>query len=351
MFRQKARQLIPGIALCIAVSVAATGLAHLEARVLGRAWLEALVLAIVLGTALRTAWSPGSKWLSGIDFSAKTLLEVAVMLLGASISARTIMAGGPLLLLGVAAIVVIALAASYAIGRLFGLSRRMATLVACGNSICGNSAIAVVAPVIGADGEDVAASIAFTAVLGVIVVLLLPLLAVFWGLDGLRYGVMAGLTVYAVPQVLAATAPLGLVAVQTGTLVKLTRVLMLAPVVLVLSVLTRRWREPDEPPPHVAPGDGPSTGQLPLHRLVPWYIVAFIVLLGLRSVGMVPFVALEPMAVATNLLTVIAMAALGLGTEIRVLVRTGGRVTASVVGSLLVLGGISFGLIRLLGLP
>jgi uncharacterized membrane protein YadS len=139
--------------------------------------------------------------------------------------------------------------------------------------------------------------------------------------------------------VLAATAPLGSVAVQMGTLVKLMRVLMLGPVVVVLSLLTRHWQ------------DGPSAGQLPLHRLVPWYIVAFIVLLGLRSVGMVPLVALKPMAVATNLLTVIAMAALGLGTELRVLMRTGGRVTAAVFGSLLVLAGISLGLIGLLGLP
>jgi uncharacterized membrane protein YadS len=107
-------------------------------------------------------------------------------------------------------------------------------LVACGNSICGNSAIAAVAPVIGADGEDVAASIAFTAVLGVVVVLLLPFLAPLLHLSGLQYGVLAGLTVYAVPQVLAATAPLGMVAVQMGTLVKLVRVLMLGPVVLVL---------------------------------------------------------------------------------------------------------------------
>ena len=73
--------------------------------------------------------------------------------------------------------VIIAIGASFGIGRALGLPKRMATLVACGNSICGNSAIAAVAPVIGADGDDVAASIAFTAVLGVVVVLGLPLLA------------------------------------------------------------------------------------------------------------------------------------------------------------------------------
>ena len=113
---------------------------------------------------------------------------------------------GPMLL-GIASVVAVAILASYGIGRLLGLPVRMALLVACGNSICGNSAIAAVAPVIGADGDDVAASIAFTAVLGVLAVLGLPLLAPLLGLSGHQYGVLAGLTVYAVPQVLAATAP------------------------------------------------------------------------------------------------------------------------------------------------
>ena len=86
----------------------------------------------------------------------------------------------------------------------------MAILVAAGNSICGNSAIAAVAPVIGASSKDVASSIAFTAVLGVVVVLLLPLAVPLLHMTELQYGVLAGLTVYAVPQVLAATAPIGL---------------------------------------------------------------------------------------------------------------------------------------------
>jgi uncharacterized integral membrane protein (TIGR00698 family) len=351
MFRREARLLIPGTALCIAVSVAATALEHLETRLMGRAWLEALVLAIVLGAAIRTVWSPGKHWLAGISFSAKTLLDVAVMLLGVSISAQTIIAGGPWLPIGIAAVVVVTIGASYSMGRLLRLPRRMALLVACGNSICGNSAIAVVAPVIGADAEDIAASIAFTAVLGVAVVLLLPALAAAWHLGAMRYGVMAGLTVYAVPQVLAATAPMGSLAVQTGTFVKLMRVLMLGPVVLVLSMLTRRWRdEPDEPAPHVTAGDRLAPGRLPLHRLVPWYIAGFLVLIGLRSAGLIPLAALQPISIATNLLTVIAMAALGLSTEVRSLMQAGARVTAAVTGSLLLLGGVSVGLIQLLGI-
>ena len=157
--------LAPGFILCVGVTLAATALERAEAVWFGRAWLEALVLAILLGTAIRTVWAPAARWAPGIKFSAKTLLEVAVVLLGASISARTIVAVGPDLLLGIAAVVLVAIAASYGIGRLLGLSHRLATLVACGNSICGNSAIAAVAPVIGATSADIACSIAFTAVL------------------------------------------------------------------------------------------------------------------------------------------------------------------------------------------
>jgi uncharacterized integral membrane protein (TIGR00698 family) len=333
------------------VTLVAMGLERIEARLAGRAWLEALVLAILVGTAVRTAWTPGRSWAEGIDFSAKFLLEVAVVLLGASVSARTVLAAGPWLLLGIGGVVVLAIGCSYGIGRLLGLPHRMATLIACGNSICGNSAIAAVAPIIGADGEDVAASIAFTAVLGVVVVLTLPLTVTLLHLSGLQYGALAGLTVYAVPQVLAATAPVGAVAVQIGTLVKLVRVLMLGPVVLGLSLLTRRLREAvDEPLPHVTAGERRAPGRLPLHRLVPWFIVGFLVLAGLRSAGLIPGAALAPIASVATLLTVISMAALGLGTDLRVVAGAGGRVTAAVTVSLLVLGGMSLGLIRLLGL-
>jgi uncharacterized integral membrane protein (TIGR00698 family) len=343
--------ILPGLALCVAVTLAAQALEAAEAALFGRAWLEALVLAILLGTIVRTAWSPPKQFSAGVSFSAKMLLEIAVVLLGASLSARTIAAGGAGLLVGIACVVVLAITASFTIGRLLGLRPRMAMLVACGNSICGNSAIAAVAPVIGADAEDVAASIAFTAVLGVAMVLGLPFLVPLLNLSQLQFGVVAGLTVYAVPQVLAATAPVGLVAVQMGTLVKLVRVLMLGPVVLVLSLLTRRFRdETDEPAPHITTGDRPRTGRPPLHKLVPWFIIGFLVLAGLRSAGLVPQAALAPAATTANLLTVLAMAALGLGTDLRVVASAGGRVTAAVVASLALLGVVSLGLVRLLGI-
>jgi uncharacterized integral membrane protein (TIGR00698 family) len=343
--------LVPSLALCVAVSLVASVLQSLEIRLFGRAWLESLVLAILAGAAVRIAWTPSARWRDGVEFSAKILLEVAVVLLGASVSAATILSAGPLLLIGIAAVVAAAIFASYGVGRLLGLTRRMATLVACGNSICGNSAIAAVAPVIGADGEDVAAAIAFTAVLGVIAVLTLPLLGIALHMSGMQFGALAGLTVYAVPQVLAATAPMGAMATQVGTLVKLVRVLMLGPVCFVLSLIAGRLgEEADEPAPSVTAGERPVVGRIAPHHLAPWFILGFLAMVAARSFGLIPTVTLRPIARAATLLTVVSMAALGLGTDMRVVAKAGGRVTGAVVLSLLMLGLISLGLVELLHL-
>ena len=327
---------VPGLILCIGITAVAMVLQNWQDAAFGHAYVEALVIAILLGIAIRSVWQPGEIWRAGISFSAKTLLEIAVVLLGASISLGAIVASGPALLSGIAATVVTALAASYATSRALGLPRRVSILIACGNSICGNSAIAAVAPVIGADSDDVASSIAFTAILGVVVVLGLPLFIPLLALTETQYGVLAGLTVYAVPQVLAATVPISAVSAQLGTLVKLVRVLMLGPVVVLLSLFRSRLN---------ASGAAPRPG---LFYLVPWFIIGFLLLATVRTLGLIPPALLGPIIVSAKVLTVISMAALGLGVDLRVVGRVGGRVTVAVVVSLLVLLAISIALIRLL---
>lgn len=328
--------LMPGLVLCIFVTAAAMVLQNVEEAAFGHPYVEALVIAILLGIALRGFWEPGEVWQGGISFSAKTLLEIAVVLLGASISLGAIVASGPALLSGIVATVAAALAASYATSRALGLPRRVSILIACGNSICGNSAIAAVAPVIGADSDDVASSIAFTAILGVVVVLGLPLFIPLLALSETQYGVLAGLTVYAVPQVLAATVPVSAVSAQLGTLVKLVRVLMLGPVVVLLSLFRSRLN---------ASGPARRPG---LFYLVPWFIIGFLVLAAARSANLIPASLLGPIMISAKVLTVISMAALGLGVDLRVVGRVGGRVTVAVVVSLLVLMAISIALLRLL---
>ena len=329
------RPLIPGLLLCLAITAIAVGLQWIEIRLIGHLYLEDLVLAILVGTALRTVWTPGATANPGINFSGKLLLEVAVALLGLAISVQTLERAGLALIVGIACIVLTSLTVSFLVSRALGLTTKMAILIASGNSICGNSAIAAVAPVIGASSADIAASIAFTAVLGVIAVLALPLLAPLLGMSQTQYGVLAGLTVYAVPQVLAATLPIGALSNQVGTLVKLIRVLMLGPLVITLSVLSSRLRK----------ASSTAGKRLSIRQFVPWFIAAFIALAALRSAGLVPQEVIAPATAASKWLTTLAMAALGLGVDLKSVARAGPRITAAVTISLIALCAMSLALI------
>ena len=326
----------PGIALSAGIAALAYGLQRVELAVVGFAWIEALVIAILAGAAIRLFWTPSERFMSGIRFSAKTLLEVAVALLGASVSGAAVAALGPGLLLAIVGVVIVAITGGYAIGRAFGLPSSMALLVACGNAICGNSAIAAIAPVIEAEGDDVAAAIGFTAVLGIGVVLLVPVVGHLLGYQAVGTGVLAGLTVYAVPQVLAAAAPAGAAAIQTGAVVKLVRVLMLGPVSLVLGVAHARASQ---------------SGRRPrLSEMVPWFIVVFLVLMALRSANLIPQAVLVPLDHGVTLMTLMAMAALGLMVDPAAVVRAGPRVAAVAGLSALMIGVLAVGAIAILGM-
>jgi uncharacterized integral membrane protein (TIGR00698 family) len=315
------------------VGLLSLGIAAVEERQLGHPVIEALVVAILIGMLLRSVWTPPAFLDAGIRFTAREVLELAVLLLGASVDLPLLLKAGPSLAIGIVSLVVIGLAGSYAIGRMFRLPHKLAVLVACGNSICGNSAIAAVAPVIHADREHVASSIAFTAILGVAVVLGLPLLMHPLGFNNYQYGVLAGLTVYAVPQVLAAAFPVSVLSGQVGTLVKLVRVLMLGPVVVFFALTSRSGR-----------------ASISITRLVPWFIVGFLVLAGLRSYGVIPAGWVAPTRLVSSTLTVGAMAALGLGVDLRDVRRVGAPVVATVSLSLVMLLVLSVGLIRFLAI-
>ncbi|GAN60546.1 UPF0324 membrane protein [Acetobacter cibinongensis] len=345
-----AGRLMPGIMLCLGVTAVAVVGAWAQRAAFGTVWLEELVLAILLGIVVRALYAPTAAMLVGIRFCAKQMLDVAVMVLGLSISTHMLFGKGVALPLGIALFVVMAIATSYAIGRLFGLPSRMATLIACGNAICGNSAIAAIAPVIHAEGEDVAASISFTAVLGVALVLLLPLSVTLLHMQALQYGALAGLTVYAVPQVLAATAPAGASAVQFGTLIKLTRVFMLGPVVIFLACLvqTTAKNRTDVISASRTSADLPAKTFL-LHQCVPWFILGFLGLALMRSMHLVPLIAIQPALQVSSALTVVSMAGLGLSTDLQSLAGCGLRVSITVLLSLLLLLLAGLGLIWILG--
>jgi uncharacterized integral membrane protein (TIGR00698 family) len=343
--RLRVASLVPGVAASIMVGAASVGIGALEDGAFGRAIVEPLVVAILVGMCVRAVRGEPTRETSGVRFVAKDVLEFAVFLLGATMDVPRLFASGPALAAGIAILVCVALGIGYGIGRAVGLPARLAFLVACGNAICGNSAIAAVAPVIGADREDVAASIALTAVLGVGVVLTLPLLIIPLGYSHYQYGVLAGLTVYAVPQVLAAAFAVSPLSGQVATAVKLARVLMLGPVVLGCSLVMRRAHRASR----IADDDARwQRGSRP--AILPWFVVGFVVLAALRSFGAIPDVASFVAKSTATWLTIAAMAALGLSVDLRSVRRVGVRVVVAVAGSLGALVAIAVSMIRILSI-
>jgi uncharacterized integral membrane protein (TIGR00698 family) len=330
--------LSPGLVVAAAVGLVAVLLEDGERLVLGQPIIEALVAAILVGMVVRNAVRLPVAAAPGISFAGKTVLELGIFLLGASVDLRQVLAAGPMLLAIIALGVGLGITVSFSLGRLIGLPPKLALLVAVGNSICGNSAMAAVAPVIRAEKSEVASSIGLTAIVGVVVVLTLPLLVPLLGLTLYQYGVIAGMTVYSVPQVVAASFSVSQLSGQVATSVKLVRVLFLAPVVLGLGVWQRLR------------GQRGASGHRP--ALVPWFVAGFLLLAGLRFLGWLPTTVSVESANASHWLLIVAMAALGLGVELGAVRQAGPRVSTAILGSLaflVILSATLVGVLHLVG--
>lgn len=326
------RKNLPGIAFAAAITVVAILLAMVEKRLFDYEILEPLVLGLILGIAIRSIWGVPAILLPGIAFAAKQILEFAIVLLGASLDLHQLANAGSSILLAVLISVSVTIVTGIVVGRAAGLGTRLSILVAVGNAICGNSAIAAVAPAIRAKKEEVASAIALTAVFGVGLVLTLPLLIPVFDLSNERYGVIAGLTVYAVPQVLAATFPVSAESGQIGSLVKLTRVLLLGPVVAFFAWWTARSNP--EPETNAAGAKGFGFGSIT--KYLPWFVIGFVLFAILRTTNVIPDSTGANFQNVSRVLTAVAMTALGLTVDVKS-VRKGGAKVALTVSALIIL--------------
>ena len=324
-----------GLLVAATAAALAIALATVQAAWLGQAWIEALVLALLLGVLARNVLpaARSERLGPGAAYAAKQVLELGVALLGAGLAAQQVLAAGAPLLVLIVGGVFAAIGVGFLLGRSLGLNAKLALLVAVGNAVCGNSAIAAVAPVVRAEKKDVASAIGLTAVVGLGLVLGLPLLIGPLALSHYQYGVLAGMSVYAVPQVVAAAFPVSQVSGEVATLVKLGRVLMLGPIVLAAAFLFR----------------GAATERR-LGVYLPWFVVGFLGLASLRSLGVLPDAVALPAREASRLLTTVAMAGLGFGVELAAVRRVGPRVAAAALGALLFLAAATVAAVKLVAL-
>jgi uncharacterized integral membrane protein (TIGR00698 family) len=308
----------PGLLVMAAAVTLALLLATLQ-TVLG-----ALVIALALGILLGNSglYTPALR--TGIAGGTKRFLRTGVVLLGLQLALPDILALGPGLILLIVACVMLSFYGTLWVGRRLGLSRAGSLLMAAGFSICGASAVAGMQGIVDADDDEVASAVAMVTLYGTLMIVALPLLNAGIGLDAARFGVWSGLAVHEVAQVVAVASTAGTVALASATVVKLGRVLMLAPLAALAGLGERRraGRTTDS---------GATVGASPANRaagrtpLVPLFVIGFLAMVMLRSIGVLPDPVLDVGRTLTTVLLAAGMFGLGASIDVRKLVRTGGR--------------------------
>jgi uncharacterized integral membrane protein (TIGR00698 family) len=337
---------VPGLALAVLGVIIAFGLHWAVPAV--PALTAALVLGVVVGSipALRPAL--GGRFAPGLTLASKRLLRLGIVLLGLKLSLGDIAELGWVAIVAIVVLVLASFGLTWSIARLFKLEGDQPILLAAGFSICGVSAVGAVSAARGSSTKDAGTPVALVTLYGTAAIVVLPALAPVFGLDATQFGHWVGASVHDVGQVVATAQTGGTVALASAVVVKLTRVLTLAPMVAGISIATRRRAarvsatssntsiDTDNP--------SPSSSSSPAARppIVPLFIVGFVALVLVRSFLPVPDGVLQAADVVQTVFIALALFGIGASLRLETLARSGVRA--------LVAGLLSWALILALGL-
>ncbi|MBS0237229.1 MAG: YeiH family putative sulfate export transporter [Proteobacteria bacterium] len=323
----------PGLFLTATIAALAFALRALP----GVGTFSPMILAIVLGIAFHNIVGTPRRAKEGVTFSLRRILRFAIILLGFQLTAQQIVEVGPIGF----AIIVATLIATFVftswLGPVMGVDRKLTQLIAAGTSICGASAVIATNTVTKGHDEDVAYAVACVTIFGSISMFIYPLLPAFLHLDTHGFGLWAGASIHEIAQVVAASFQYGQASGEYGTIAKLSRVMLLAPVVITLGLLAARNSLQHH-------SDGASVkAKAPM----PWFVVGFIALVAVNSVIVVPPDVKNIIVPVTTFLLSIALAAMGLETDIMKLKAKGLKPLLLGAISSLFIAGFSLALIKL----
>jgi uncharacterized integral membrane protein (TIGR00698 family) len=330
------QRLLPGLVLTFTIAAVAFELRNL----LGITVLSPLIIAIVLGMALRNTVGTPAAFKSGVTFSMRRILRFAIILLGLQLSLAQVVGVG---IVGIA-IIALTLAGTFVftvwLGHCIGIDHKLAQLIAAGTSICGASAVIATNTVTRASEEDVAYAVASVTVFGSVSILLYPALAGLLQLTPHAFGLWAGASIHEIAQVVAAAFQNGTEAGNFATITKLSRVMLLAPTILMLGYDSARRRQTVDCD-HVK---RPTTQAVPM----PWFVLGFVAMMLFNSLDLLPPVDKVYLIQATTFLLTVALSAMGLETDIRKLRVRGWKPLLVGAASWLFIATFSFCLIELI---
>ena len=326
------RSLLPGLFLTATIAAAAFALRDLS----GIAALSPLIIAIVLGLAFHNAVGTPVSFKPGVVFSMRRILRFAIILLGLQLSLTQVVEVGAAGLGIIAFTLVGTFLFTVWLGRRLGVDRKLAELIAAGTSICGASAVVATNTVTRASDEDVAYAVACVTVFGSASMLLYPALAGLLQLTPHSFGLWAGASIHEIAQVVAAAFQNGVDSGNFGTIAKLSRVMLLAPMILALGYVRSGNRRTD----CVEPCKQQS---IP----VPWFVLGFVAMMLFNSFDLLPHLEKAYIVQMTTFLLTVALAAMGLETDIRKLRAKGWKPLLLGAGSWLFISAFSLALVEL----
>ena len=309
----------PGLLLCLILAV--------PSWLLGRAFpvIGGPLFAILAGMVVTMILRDKSRYQAGIAFTSKKILQYAVILLGFGLNLSEIAKVGALSLPIICTTITVSLVIAFVLRKRLAMPNNISVLVGVGSSICGGSAIAATAPVIGADDEEIAQSISVIFLFNILAALFFPTLGSLLGMSNDGFGLFAGTAINDTSSVTAAASTwdtlhgTGGAVLEYATIVKLTRTLAIIPITLALA-FWRTWQ--------VKRGGSVSNGSFDLKKIFPFFILFFVLASVITTVatmaGADPAL-FQPFKELSKFFIVLAMAAIGLNTDLIKLIRTGGK--------------------------
>ena len=303
-------KILPGLALSLVIAFVAKFIEGLlPIHVIG-----ASVIALFMGMIINSFYKP-AYLKPGLKFTSKKILKFAIILLGASLSVDVILNVGKFSLCGMFFTLLTCFGGGYFIGKALKLNWKLSNLISAGTGICGGSAIAAIAPVIDAEDSDIAYAMSATFLFDMAMIILFPIMGKMLGLSDMAYGLWTGTAVNDTSSVVAAGYAFSEGAGDFATMVKLTRTLSIIPTVLVFAFINLRLKRKQN--------SEATNKKVNVWGLFPWFIVGFVALSVVNSLGFIPASLSVGAKSLSKFLMVAALSAIGLNTSFKEFKKSG----------------------------